>query len=110
MPLEEWPAQDREAWHAALQPAGFLEEPGVAVGWAAGTRRMAIDGYGHWLGWLDRTGQLERTDPAAGRASRERVRAYAEAASTRLAAMTVQTRINELGRGLRAIAPDQDWT
>ncbi|MGI4793608.1 MAG: hypothetical protein ACRYG8_05880 [Janthinobacterium lividum] len=71
---------------------------------------MAIDGYGHWLAWLDRTGQLDPTTSAASRATREHVQAYADAAAGRLAPMTVQTRINELGRSLRAIAPGQDWT
>ncbi len=109
MPFDEWPAQDQEAWQAALQPAGLLEDGGVAANWAAGSRRMAIDGYGHWLGWLDRTEQLDPTASAASRATRERVQAYAEAAANRLAPMTVQTRINELSRSLRAIAPEQDW-
>lgn len=70
---------------------------------------MAVDGYGHWLTWLERTGQLDPASTPASRATRERVQAYAEAAALRLAPMTVQTRVNDLSRSLRAIAPGHDW-
>ncbi len=109
MPIEEWPARDQAAWQAALEPAGFLEEGGVAAGWAEASRKMVTDGYGYWLTWLDRTGQLDPASTPASRATRERVQAYAEAAALRLAPMTVQTRVNDLSRSLRAIAPGHDW-
>jgi integrase/recombinase XerD len=111
LPFSEWPEADQRAWQRALVPATFLEEANVASGWSEGGRTMAVDGYAHWLGWLDRSGLLDRHAPAASRVTRERVKTYAEVMATRgLAPMTVQSRIRQLGRAMRAMAPDQDWS
>jgi len=109
MPLVEWPAQDQAAWQAALAPAGFLEAAGVAAAWAPGGQRMIIDAYGRWLTWLSRTGQLDARSAPQERVTRERVAAYAEALATSNAPMTVQGRIGQLGRAMRALAPEEEW-
>jgi hypothetical protein len=109
MPLNEWPEQDQAAWHAALTPASFLEPGGVAAGWAEGGRVMVISGYGRWLTWLDRTGQLDRACRPEARVTRDAVAAYARALGTSNAAMTVQARVHQLGRAMNALAPELDW-
>lgn len=109
MPLEEWPFADREAWLAALQPTGLFGAESVAAGWAEGGRAMVISGYGRWLTWLAKTGRLGSDTVPADRATRETVGAYAAALATVNASMTVQSRINQLGRAMRVLAPDQDW-
>ena len=109
MPLHEWPAQDQAAWVAALTPASFLEPGGVAADWAEGGRVMVISGYGRWLTWLERTGQLDRACRAEDRVTRERVAAYARALEERNATMTVQARVHQLGRAMNALAPELDW-
>ncbi len=60
---------------------------------------MVTDGYGYWLTWLERIGQLDPASTPVSRANRERVQAYAEAAALRLA-VSVQTRVNDLSRSL----------
>ena len=110
MPFREWPPQDRDAWEAALRPTESLKPGGVAEAWSPGGRDMIIVGYGHWLGWLDRTGQLQKGTTPAGRVTQARVTSYLEAMRKRLAPLTVQGRIGQLGRALRAMAPDLEWT
>jgi site-specific recombinase XerD len=110
MPFAEWPQHDRVAWLVALEPAGFLEAGGVAAEWSEGGRRMVVDSYGRWLTWLARTEQLDRSARPEDRVTRERVAAYAEALLVGNAPMTVQGRIGQLGRAMRALAPVADWS
>jgi integrase len=110
-PLAEWPAIDQAAWQAALQPAGLFNDGGVAAGWKPQGQTMVINGYGRWLTWLIRTGQLNPDEPPSTRVTRERVAAYAEAlAASGNAAMTVQSRIHQLARAMRALAPEGGWS
>jgi len=109
LPLEAWPAEDRAAWLSALEPAGFLEGDKIAPGWSDGGRQMALYAYGFWLTWLARTGQLDSGVSPASRVTLERVTTYLESMRPRLAPMTVQGRIGQLGKALRAIAPEGDW-
>ena len=71
---------------------------------------MIVVGYGHWLGWLERSGRLEAAAAPADRATQNLVSTYIDAMQARLAPLTVQGRIGQLGRALSAMAPDQDWT
>jgi len=109
IPLDEWPEPDRMAWQAALQPAAFLAVGGVAAGWSDGGRRMVSDAYGRWLGWLGQTHQLDADQRPEERVTPDRVRAYAQALAQTNAPMTIQGRIGQLGRALRALAPAGDW-
>ncbi len=93
-----------------MQPAGFLERGGIANAWSKGGRKMVVDAYGHWLAYLGRTDQLDLTSAPADRVSINRVTGYLEHMGNRLAAMTVQGRIGQLGRAMRALAPEGDWT
>ncbi len=109
-PLSEWPLQDRAAWQAAVAPGDLSEAGGAAVAWSLGGCQMVIVGYGHWLGWLERTGQLDSASTPAARVTQVRVTTYLESMAARLAPLTVQGRIGQLGRAMRALAPEQDWT
>ncbi len=109
LPLGEWPLRDQVAWQAALQPAEYLAVGGVAAAWSDGGRRMVTDAYGRWLGWLQHTRQLNPEQPPEERVTPDRVRAYGDALAKINAPMTVQGRIGQLGRALRALAPEGDW-
>jgi len=109
MPLSEWPAHDLAAWRAALQPAEFLEDGGAAANLSDSGRKMIVDGYGFWLSWLAWTGQLDKATSPGRRVTRDAARAYLASMEPRLAAMTIQGRIRQLGRAMRAMAPEDDW-
>lgn len=90
-------------------PAGFLEPGGRAAGWSQGGRGIVVEGYGRWLTWLVRTGQLDPASSADARVTRARVAAYAEWLGSRIAPMSVSARIGQLAQAMRALAPEHDW-
>ena len=52
--VAEWPARDQAGWAAARQPAGALDDGGLAATWSAKTVQQAEKGYGLWLSFLER--------------------------------------------------------
>jgi integrase/recombinase XerD len=110
-PLSDWPDLDRAAWALALEPADPLEPTiGYALRWKASTRVGIVNGYGRWLGWLDRSEQLDPTAPPGDRASPDRIEAYLKMLrAAHLADNTIANRLQQLGNALRAMAPGGDW-
>ncbi|HEY0418137.1 MAG TPA: site-specific integrase [Acetobacteraceae bacterium] len=108
-PLAEWPALDQTAWAAALQPGDVLDPGGVAAGWAEATRSIVIGGYGRWLTWLDANSMLDPLVPPAARVTTERLSSYLADLRSSVAPFTVAARIEQLGKAMRAMAPEQDW-
>ena len=111
MPVSEWPRADQACWALANQPQDPLDEGvGYAQRWRPATRKLTQEGYGYWLDWLARSGQLAVSGNPAERITRDRLRAYQEAMQDDgLAPYTVATRIQQVGNALRAIAPENDW-
>ena len=111
MPLFEWPQADQAGWHLANQPQDLLDDSvGYAQRWRPATQKLTQDGYGYWLDWLARSGQLCFSSDPAGRATPECLRCYREGMEADgLASYTVAGRIQQVGRMLSAIAPDHDW-
>jgi integrase/recombinase XerD len=109
LPLDEWPALDRAAWNAALQPGDVLDPGGVAIVWAITSQQLIVNGYGRWLTWLIMNGVLDPLMPPAVRVVPERLRAYAADLRATVGSFTVATRIQQLGNAMRAMAPEQNW-
>ncbi len=110
-PVPEWPPTDQACWALANQPEDPLDDSvGYAQRWRPATRKLTQEGYGYWLDWLARSGQLAVSDDPAERVTPDRLRAYQEAMQDDgLAPYTVATRIQQVGNALRAIAPENDW-
>ena len=110
-PLADWPELDRAAWTAARAPSDpFEPSSGYAGRWKASTCGGIENGYGRWLGWLARTGQLDPNLPPGQRVTHERVVAYRDmlrAAGN--ADNTIAGRLQQLCNALRAMAPSGDW-
>ena len=111
MPVSEWPQADQAGWLLANQPEDPLDDRiGYAKRWRPATRKMTQQGYGHWLDWLARSGQLSLSSDPAERTTPDRLRAYREAMEVDgLAPHTVAGRIQRVGNALLAIAPEEDW-
>ena len=109
VPVGEWPADDRQAWEAAQQSGDLLEPGGMAADWRPATWTMAANGYGRWLTWLAAQHAELLALPAAERATRERLAAYAADLRAVNGAVTVATRVREIGNALRVLAPQRDW-
>lgn len=75
-PLKEWPAADRDLWQASMVPGNLLEDGGSRARHSEYSNRDVVDGYGRWLTWLDRQGQLEARIAPADRIVPDRVIAY----------------------------------
>ena len=111
-PVRDWPERDRQLWEKALAPADpFEPEVGYARRWADTTRTGIVNGYGRWLGCLERTSQLDPTLPPGDRATEERARDYLDMMrESGLADNTCAGRLQQLCNALRAMDRDRDWS
>jgi integrase/recombinase XerD len=104
-PVQAWPSGDQAAWKAACEPDDPLGPPGgYASRWARSTRAKVENGYGRWLGWLERSGQLDPAATPAARATRERVTSYLTMLQDQdYAPYTIANRLQDLGDALLAM-------
>lgn len=112
LPVHHWPARDRSLWQGARQPVGpFDDDAGFAAGWRPPTIKMCERGYGMWLGWLARTGQLDPLTHPCNRVTREFIRAFITDYSVGRAETTVAGAVRGIAYVLRACAPPDgvDW-
>ena len=110
-PVPKWPQADQAGWRLANEPEDPLDDSvGYAQRWRPATRKLTQEGYGYWLDWLARSGQLAALADPVERVTPDRLRAYQKAMKDEgLAPYTVATRIQQVGNALRAIAPENDW-
>jgi integrase/recombinase XerD len=71
----DWPVIDQQCWRDARSVTNFLSGSGPARKWSPQRSRIVEQGYGQWLSFLARNGQL---DPAQSpdRATPERIEAF----------------------------------
>jgi integrase/recombinase XerD len=109
LPIALWPAADRAVWQAAIRLGDPFDGGGIASRWSAATQCKTAKGYGRYLCWLKERGELDETAGPAARITREKLSAYLEDLRNTNRGHTIQTRIQELGDAMRALAPDKDW-
>lgn len=106
LPVDQWPARDRSRWETARQPSGpFDDDAGFAARWRPPTIKMCERGYGMWIGWLDRNGQLDPLAHPCDRVSKELIRAFIMEYSVGRAEGTVAGAVRGIAYVLRACAP-----
>jgi integrase/recombinase XerD len=104
----DWPARDQTAWVAARQPAGPLDDGGLAATWSAKTVRQAEKGYGLWLGCLARRGLLDPDAAPGARLTRETLTLFGKELLARVAPQTAASRVRDLSVMIRVLDPDAD--
>ncbi len=109
MKLPDWPAGDRSAWFALFAGGGILDDVGRGVHWSAGTRRKFAQSYGHWLGYLYRTGQFDPGRRPAERFTPEALRAFGEDTLERVSPISTSSQIVDLYLIARALDPEANW-
>jgi hypothetical protein len=109
LPIRLWPSADQAAWEAAIHPNDPFESEGIAMCWSLATKRKTAAGYGRYLCWLGERGELDETADPTARITRERLAAYLDELRRTNRGHTIQTRIQELGDAMRALAPNGDW-
>jgi integrase/recombinase XerD len=109
--IDEWPAVDQSAWAVALQDADpFDPMVGYANRWRDNTRRQVVVGYGRWIGWLERTAQLDPACEPGERVTSQRLDQYLKSLyAAGLAEFTIANHIQQLGNALNAISPGGSW-
>jgi integrase/recombinase XerD len=106
--VTDWPARDQAAWVAARQPAGPLDDGGLAAGWSAKTVRQAEKGYGLWLGCLARHGRLDPDAAPGARLTRDTLTLFGHELLARVAPQTAASRVRDLSVMIRVLDPDAD--
>src|SRR5450759_467375 len=76
LPIHEWPDADRLAWEDACRPGSRLKPGGTACYLAQVSRNDFANRYGAFLGFLQRSGRLERHANAAAQVTLPNVDAY----------------------------------
>jgi len=109
-PVAEWPQLHRDAWDRARQPGDRLHPGGPASRWAPRSVAKTEHGYGRFLTWCDRQGNLS---PESVPGDRVTDRAVADYIDHLLAVgngtQTAICRIEELYNALRVMAPAKEW-
>jgi hypothetical protein len=110
LPLNLWPAADRDAWVMACRPAARLKRGGAAGHLKPVTRDDFARRYGLFLDALERRGLLQQDGPAAANVTVDNVDAYIAELKERVTSVTVYGSISKLRRVAQLIAPGNDFT
>ena len=108
LPIQLWPAADKNAWGAACRPSARLKRGGAASHLKPVTRNDLAQRYGYFLDYLSRSNWL---DPSAGpgaHVTAQYVEPYIAELKERVSSVTVNGSICKLRRTTQLIAPDRD--
>ena len=108
LPFDLWPAADRAAWQAALEPGDAFTTPGLAAGWTEKTRKQVRKDHGLWLGHLQRRRSRRLDVPAGDRLTLDAMRSFVEELQARVSPVTVLSRMIGLSESYRVMWPDVD--
>jgi hypothetical protein len=108
--MHDWPDVDRRAWEDACRPGCRLKPGGAASALAQASRNDFATGYGAFLAFLQRTGRLERHQPAAAQVTLPNVEAYIVDLSGRVGSVTVHTYVHHMRRAAQLLAPTADFS
>jgi integrase len=110
LPVNEWPDADRRAWEDACRPGARLKPGGAASYLAEVSRDDFASRYGAFLGFLQRTGRLDRSAAAAAQVTSSNVEAYVAELTARVRSVTVYNCIYKLRRAAELLAPGADFS
>jgi site-specific recombinase XerC len=107
----DWPDLDWRAWARAIAPRrGPFRCDGGGPARNPHTVRKVASGYGRWLGYLHREGQLDPTEAPAQRPTPERLNGFfAHLRACGNADYTVVARFDELRMALQWMVPDTSF-
>jgi integrase len=110
LPVHEWPDADRRAWEDACRPGARLKPGGSASYLAPVSREDFARRYGAFLGFLQRSGRLERDAGAATQVILPNVEAYIADLTARVRSVTVWNCVYKLRRASQLLAPTVDFS
>ncbi len=105
----EWPETDQRLWQAANSRGGFLEPDGKAAHWKDKTRKGVVKRYGLWLGYLNKTDQLDPDLSPSERINEKTLSGYVAWLETKgNASTTIASAVRDLVEALRVMEPRAD--
>ena len=110
LPIHEWPDADRRSWEVACRPGTRLKPGGSASYLGLVSRDDFARRYGAFLGFLQRTGRLDRNLEAAAQVTLSNVEAYIVELKGRVRSVTVYNCIYKLRRAAELLTPDTDYS
>ena len=108
--IHAWPAADRLAWEAACQPGARFTPGGAASYLAPVSREDFARRYGAFLGFLQRTGRLDRKAAAATQVTLLNVETYITELTARVSSVTTYNCIYKLRRAAELLSPTADFS
>jgi hypothetical protein len=109
LPVHDWPDADRRAWEDACRPGSRLKAGGAASALAQASRNDFAIAYGAFLAFLQRSGRLERHQPAAAQVTKPNVDAYVTDLTARVGSVTVHIYVYHMRRAAQLLAPRVDF-
>jgi hypothetical protein len=109
LPLPAWPRADREAWQAAQEAAGVLDEGGTASHLRAPTRKDLTRRYAYFLSFLVHRGTLDLQRSAAAVVTEENILLYLRYLEPRVSSVTLAQSLYKIARVAYCLAPERDW-
>jgi len=109
LPFEAWSSADRAAWTAACHPSQRLKRGGAGAHLKEITLADLKRRYGYFLDFLDRSGLLDRSAPAAGQVNPENVGKYIGELDERVGSVTTYGSIYKLRRASQLLDPRGDF-
>ena len=110
LPMHDWPDADQRAWENVCRPGSRLKAGGAASRLAQASRNDFATSYGAYLGFLQRTGRLDRNQPAAALVTFPNVEAYIGDLTARVSSVTVHTYVHHMRRAAELLAPTADFS
>jgi integrase/recombinase XerD len=106
-----WPDRDRHLWSTALSPTDpFTDDGGTRAAHRPLSNRNVERGYGRWLTFLSRRGQLTTANEPADRINPQSVREYVgELDGLDNKASTILARLEELTEMAKVLGPRRNW-
>lgn len=105
----DWPVIDQQRWCDARSVTTFLSGPRPARTWSPKRCRIVEQGYGQWLSFLARNGQLDPAQSPEARATPKRIEAFVTEVQQRgVAPWSVAMMVQGVQRILAVIAPAHD--
>jgi hypothetical protein len=107
--FEEWPELDQRLWTESCAPVDKFDDPGYGSTLREASLLKTRKGYGRWLDFLARRGELDPASDPFDRVTRTRLACYLrDLKAVGNADHTIIGRFGELARAIRILAPDRD--
>jgi len=109
LPLADWPVTDRKLWEATLAGHGENDDDNPATNWRPRTIKKVADGYGRYLSFLARHGELLPGKCGATRITPERAKAYVADMKAAVSPVSAGVYVGSLLAAAMAFSPSTDW-